>query len=314
MLKKIIYICITIIVSLISVVKGEETPTELKFTAKVSTVRLNSQLLSQGKSFDDNVSVKVPAILFKPPIRILDVRNAARHKIPEINTLISYHKTLIEGSGDEILAFWKFDERKEKGKLMNDPKTLERVKKYYSENPSLTIHGIIYQKNTVSVLTELVSGSILGQTVTKEGNKIFLTDKPTNDLEIAIIESSIGSGISVSAKREDGVEKIFYENGNLREEKEYRNGQLNGMAKGYYENGSLWWETNYKNDKKDATWKVYYENGNYSETGAHENGKPIGIWKRYHKNGNLSSEMHFENDKFIITKLYDEAGNLILEK
>ena len=300
------------LLSLISVVKGEATPTELKFTAQVSRVRLNSQLISQGKSSDDSVSIKVPAILFTPPIRILDVRNAGIHKIPEINTSISYQKTLIDGSVDAILAFWKFDERTKKGKFFDDPQMLERTKKYYSENPGLTIHGIIYQKNTATVLLEL-SGSIIGMTFTKEGNKIFLTDKPTNDLEIAIIEASLGAGISASGKRKEGVRKSFYENGNLREEKEFRNGQLNGTTKGYFENGSLWWETNYKNDRKDGAWKVYYENGNYAETGAHENGKPIGIWKRYHENGNLSSEMHSENGKFIITNIYNEAGNLILK-
>ena len=107
MQKRITIICIAMLLSLISAVKGEVTPTEHEFTAQVSRVRLNSQLISQGKSSDDSVSIKVPAIMFNPPIRILDVRNAGKHKISEINASISYQKTLVEGSADAILAFWK---------------------------------------------------------------------------------------------------------------------------------------------------------------------------------------------------------------
>ncbi|MCH8209197.1 MAG: hypothetical protein IIA62_09145, partial [Nitrospinae bacterium] len=76
-----------------SICEGKELkPQPHKYTAKVSTIRLNSLLLDKGKKQDDVVEVKVASIIFDPPLEIKDARKALRHSIHEINTLVDYTK------------------------------------------------------------------------------------------------------------------------------------------------------------------------------------------------------------------------------
>ncbi len=76
--------------------------------------------------------------------------------------------------------------------------------------------------------------------------------------------------------------KKYYNNGNLREEGQLKNGQGNGEWKYYYENGQLKSVGNYENGKKTGEWKYYLENGNLTELGKYENDKKVGEWKTYH--------------------------------
>ncbi|WP_394966090.1 toxin-antitoxin system YwqK family antitoxin [uncultured Helicobacter sp.] len=59
------------------------------------------------------------------------------------------------------------------------------------------------------------------------------------------------------------VEKAYYENGNLRYEIPYKNGEIHGVEKWYYENGNLRLEIPFENDKRHGIAKAYYENGIY---------------------------------------------------
>jgi len=173
-----------------SICEGKEyQPKSHKYTAKVSTIRLNSLLIDKGKKQDDVVEVNVASIILDPPLEIKDARKAPRHSIPEINTLVNYTVANIEGSVKDLISFWAPEERAEKEKLMDNPKIFNANRKYHKKNPGLNIVGIVYQKETSSILIER-HGSVTGVTFRKSGNKYYLTDKPTDDLELAIIEAS----------------------------------------------------------------------------------------------------------------------------
>ena len=75
------------------------------FQALVKNVRLQSELIKQGKSNTDNVSVEVPAILFDQPIEIADVRNINESFGPEIDFLVAYTKANIDGSKSDVLSY-----------------------------------------------------------------------------------------------------------------------------------------------------------------------------------------------------------------
>ena len=68
--------------------------------------------------------------------------------------------------------------------------------------------------------------------------------------------------------REEGITRIYYETGGLREEQNYQKGKLEGRDKIYYENGTLKAVFTYKNDKLNGIAKRYYLNGdvNYVDT------------------------------------------------
>lgn len=167
-------------------------PEPHEFTAKVSSVRLNTQLISQGKNQDDHVSVHVSSIILNKPLQITDVRNAKPHSLSEINTIISYTKANTEGSAEDILSYWSPGERAEKSKLLSDPKIFNKNREYHQKHPGLVVIGLIFQADTTSVLVER-HGSVLGVTLREGGGKYYLTDNPSNDLELAIIEASFAN-------------------------------------------------------------------------------------------------------------------------
>ena len=53
-------------------------------------------------------------------------------------------------------------------------------------------------------------------------------------------------------RHEDGVEKDYFSNGNVRSETPYQNGLRNGVVKYYYSDGTLKSESTYVNDKLEG--------------------------------------------------------------
>ena len=159
------------------------------FTAKVADVRLNAELIAQGKTHEDKVSVEVSAEIFDQPIHIPDARTAPKHEIPEVDFLIRYTKANLEGSVQEILAFWHTSARAEKQDMMSRPEMFKANRGYFMKNPGLTVSGIIFQEGNVAVMTQR-GPLIVHVLLTKQDGRYVLTDQSSNDLELAIIEAS----------------------------------------------------------------------------------------------------------------------------
>jgi len=169
-----------------------QTPQPKAFTAKVANVRLSARLATQGKKQDDTVAVTVPAIIFAKPIEIADARSVNKHAIPEVDTLIQYTKANIHGSAEEILSFWLPEERAGKSALLSQPKIFQANRDYHMKSPGLSIIGLVFQSQTTSVLIKRSAG-VVGVTLARKDSRFYLTDHPSNDLELAIIESSFTS-------------------------------------------------------------------------------------------------------------------------
>ena len=163
------------------------------FKARVTNVRLNALLTSQGKKPTDEVLASLPATIFVQPLQIQDVRTVTtKNTIAEIDTLIRYTKANIEGSAQDILSFWAPEERAEKSKLLSRPEIFKANREYSAKNPNLIILGVVFQTDTSSILLQKQNG-VIGISFLKKNNQIFLTDKPSNDLELAIVEASYGT-------------------------------------------------------------------------------------------------------------------------
>ena len=52
-----------------------------------------------------------------------------------------------------------------------------------------------------------------------------------------------------------------YENGQLQERRNYKDGKPDGLAEAYYENGKLDAKRNFKDGELDGLYEEYYENG-----------------------------------------------------
>jgi len=182
------------------------------FTANVGDIRVNS-LLEESKIVNNKVTVKVPCIIFKNPLEISDVRKAGIFGRSEIDKIIAYQKALIEGSVETLIASWEPNERKEKTKFLGNKEFLIKSRKYYQEHHGLTIVGLVFQKKTTSVLMKL-GDYVQSATLVNKGGKLYLTDYPSDDLELAIVEAALSKeGGIYFLEQTTGGEVIKYSSG-----------------------------------------------------------------------------------------------------
>ena len=87
--------------------------------------------------------------------------------------------------------------------------------------------------------------------------------------------------------KEHGTFKIYYENGQLKEESNWINGELNGSSRSYFEDGSLEEEGNYINDKKEGEWREEFSSNTEKR---------------------LTKVVNYVNDKIEGLKFIDEHG------
>ncbi len=120
-------------------------------------------------------------------------------------------------------------------------------------------------------------------------------------------------GLSLEENSEvyHGVVKWYYENGNVFQQVNYKNGILFGDRKVYFENGKLKNETAYKNGKMDGGWKEYFENGKMKENGSYEKGEKEGLWKIYYENGKIKEEGEYVFDRKVdVWKVHYHDGTM----
>lgn len=86
----------------------------------------------------------------------------------------------------------------------------------------------------------------------------------------------------------------YYDNGNVKYERHFKDVIYHDEGKVYYENGNVQYEGNFRNGKA----KHYYENGNLAYEGYFKDDKLNGKGKIYYENGNLWYEGYFKDDIF----------------
>ena len=90
---------------------------------------------------------------------------------------------------------------------------------------------------------------------------------------------------------------LFWKNGQIKENRYYINGLLNGESKDYFLWGGLDEVMYYKNDRLHGDYKSYYDNGKLYAEGQFVEGNKTGAWTFYHPNGKLHKEIYFINGK-----------------
>lgn len=95
--------------------------------------------------------------------------------------------------------------------------------------------------------------------------------------------------------KDTGIELVYYPNGVLKSEREYKDGKKCGYGKYYYDNGKLEADYNYKNNERHGICKEYHYSGKLRLVCEYKNGKKQGTEKRYYNSGQLSSEHSYKN-------------------
>lgn len=111
-----------------------------------------------------------------------------------------------------------------------------------------------------------------------------------------------------------GEFKWYYENGNLNQTGQYKNGKPHGKLEFFYEDGKLESFSYYKNGALDGSFSSFHTDGQITAKGEYIDGKLNGIAEFWFPNGLLKSHSEFENGKKVGKwQYYDETGNLIEE-
>ena len=166
-----------------------------------------------------------------------------------------------------------------------------------------------YENRTIKKITPFLEDKKqgVGFEYDKNGNIITITRYRNNKI---IVQENI-NGFNDKGEKE-GIWKEFYENGLLKEEKNYLSGKLNGYFKIYNEEGKLVNALKYKNGLVDLNSKdidldidikeKYDEQGNIVFQGSYNKEIPIGVHRCFSSTGKVTQ-----------SKTYDISGKVIAE-
>ena len=115
----------------------------------------------------------------------------------------------------------------------------------------------------------------------------------------------------VDGKR-DGIMTWYDKQGRLLSTTMYNKGKLEGKETSYYPNGKVKSTVTYINDKKEGYQKEYFDNGVLALEVLYVDGKKEGIQKEYTYDGKLYTEVPYKNNyKEGTQKWYDKSGKVI---
>ncbi len=106
----------------------------------------------------------------------------------------------------------------------------------------------------------------------------------------------------------DGKEKIYYPNGQLQIEQNYKSGKLDGGFRQFYEDGKLMKEISFKAGQLHGPGKSYYPDGKVLSDGVFENG--TGTIRMYRPDESLEFETAYDKAVLSKTGFYYRNGKL----
>lgn len=103
----------------------------------------------------------------------------------------------------------------------------------------------------------------------------------------------------------EGKWQQYHNNGVIKSEQNYKQGQAVGEQKFYNNKGSLQYKNNLieitekgkKTTVKHGKFVAYHQTGQVSQEGNYEYDKKTGLWREYNQNGNLYKETFYKNGK-----------------
>ncbi len=108
--------------------------------------------------------------------------------------------------------------------------------------------------------------------------------------------------------------KSYYNNGQLNEDLQYKNDELDGFSTKNHENGEIKIKINLKKDKRDGEYAEYNFSGVISENASYKNGLIEGVYNEYFSQGQIYSQTEYKAGKKDGNfKRYFANGNIDME-
>jgi antitoxin component YwqK of YwqJK toxin-antitoxin module len=169
---------------------------------------------------------------------------------------------------------------------------------HYDGKPYTGVCFRLHKNGNVEEECDMVKGLKHGTSKVYDSNKklVGVIDY-NNDEEIYRQIYDKDQNLVSSHEIPEGIEKLYYPNGNIGSEGYRKNKNPEGLWKWYYESGNLEYEINYKNGKEEGFFKIYYENGNLKAEINFKDGIQHGLKTEYHEDGKLDIKSDFKNGK-----------------
>jgi len=135
---------------------------------------------------------------------------------------------------------------------------------------------------------------------------------PINGKVYSVYESgSLKSKVRITNGIPTGVFTTYFENGSVKNTKEFYKGKLCCKEESFFENGKLEGFANYnQNGFLDGEFMSYFENGLMKSRGYFKNGKQHSVWEDFHENGVLRKKELFVDGKNVgEVEHFDLNGN-----
>ncbi len=183
------------------------------------------------------------------------------------------------------------------------------------------------KKTLIITLTLLVTAALQAE---------LFTDHFENGVVKSQIEYLKGTRTDTAEGIKDGMEKVYYNTGQLAFEVKnvkglregqlhwydregnhlevirYQKGKRHGLNQIFYADGTLRIEVNYINDHKEGPEKYYFSTGKLASEVTFKNGKKEGLQKEYNEDCTLNSDVMYKHGyKEGEKRWYDKKGKVI---
>ena len=122
-----------------------------------------------------------------------------------------------------------------------------------------------------------------------------------NTIDKSLLKIGICLGIFIlfSAWGHVAIYPIYYRNGNIYLEVEFKDGKYNGLYIGYYDNGKIHQLNPFKNGLRNGLFKYYYEDGNIWLEIEYKDDLKDGYRKQYNESNKLIKHEIYQDDELI---------------
>ena len=142
------------------------------------------------------------------------------------------------------------------------------------------------------------NGRVSGSGAYKKGNKHGVHrryDEQGNVIDAVLYDEGkeVGRGIIGVSGKIEGPWKLYYPNGNIKEEGEYKEGQRDGNWQFYDQSGKLIQKGNFRKGKPDGLWRWFHDYGTIRREESYTRGREDGESVEYDKEGKIISQGSF---------------------
>jgi antitoxin component YwqK of YwqJK toxin-antitoxin module len=119
-----------------------------------------------------------------------------------------------------------------------------------------------------------------------------------------------GEGTFING-RVNAHRKMYYQNGKISVEKDYKDGIENGFEIEYYEDGSLKQKGEFVNKKEEGIWESFYPNGQVKLRSKYKTGEIYDTATKYYSTGKIKEVVFIKNGKVIPDPSLEKINQLM---